>query len=95
MTQYLIQIMTMVKANIREIKARFSRYVEMAESGETVIVCKRNLPVARLCPIETTEVRAPVLGAAKGAGRILPSFHDPMAEEDLSLWEGRPDGQRE
>ncbi len=53
MTQYLIQFTTMVKANIHEIKVRLSKYVELAESGETVIVCKRNLPFAWICPIET------------------------------------------
>lgn len=85
----------MIRANIHEIKAKLSKYVQMVESGQTVMVCKRNLPVARICPIESQEVRVPVLGSAKGAGRILPSFHEPMAEDELALWEGASEGERE
>ena len=85
--------MTMIKANIHEIKARLSSYVEMAESGETVIVCKRNLPVARLCPIEDDKIQTPVLGSAKGEGRVLPSFYEPMDDDELALWEGGHRGE--
>ena len=79
----------MIKANIHEIKARLSSYVAMAESGEQVVICRRNLPVARICPVEAAEVRAPVLGSAKGEGRILPSFYEAVDNDELALWEGR------
>lgn len=34
--------------NIADLKARLSEFVELAESGQEVVVCRRNLPVARL-----------------------------------------------
>ena len=34
--------------NIADLKARLSEFVGMAEAGEEVLVCRRNLPVARL-----------------------------------------------
>ncbi len=41
--------------NIADLKARLSEYVERAESGEEVLVCRRNLPVARLVPLASVE----------------------------------------
>ncbi len=41
--------------NIADLKARLSEYVERAESGEEVLVCRRNLPVARLVPLAASE----------------------------------------
>jgi prevent-host-death family protein len=37
--------------NIADLKARLSEFVGMAEAGEEVLVCRRNLPVARLVPL--------------------------------------------
>jgi prevent-host-death family protein len=41
--------------NIADLKARLSEFVERAESGEEVFVCRRNLPVARLVPLFSAE----------------------------------------
>ena len=42
--------------NIADLKARLSEFVELAESGQEVVVCRRNLPVARLVAYaESTE----------------------------------------
>lgn len=38
--------------NIADLKARLSEFVELAESGQEVVVCRRNLPVARLVAYE-------------------------------------------
>lgn len=77
----------MIKLNIHEIKTQFSKYIERVEAGETVVVCKRNIPVAEIRRIESKNERLPVLGSAAGQGKILPSFYDPMPEKELRLWE--------
>ena len=41
----------MIKANVAEVKARFSHYLRLASSGEEVVVCDRNEPVARIVPL--------------------------------------------
>ena len=46
----------MIKLNINEIKTHFSKYIELVESGDTVIICKRNVPVAEIRPIEKKEI---------------------------------------
>ncbi len=79
--------MTMIKLNIHEIKAQLSKYIELVEGGETVIVCKRNVPVAEIRPIEKKEKRKPILGSAEGMGEIPGSFCEPMSEDEVRLWE--------
>lgn len=42
----------MKSAKVSELKARLSAYLAEVRLGETVIVCDRNTPVARLVPYE-------------------------------------------
>ena len=86
LAKYEVQYETM-KLNLHEIKDQFSKYIEMVESGETIIVCKRNIPVAEIRPIETKEKRIPVLGSASGKGVQLKKVVEPMPASELRLWE--------
>jgi antitoxin (DNA-binding transcriptional repressor) of toxin-antitoxin stability system len=81
----------MLKLNIHEIKSQLSKYIDMVEAGETVVVCKRNIPVAEIRAIEKKKKRTPILGSAAGLVDIKPSFYEPMTEEELADWEGGPD----
>lgn len=76
---------------LHEVKDQFSKYIEMVESGETIVVCKRNVPVAEIRPIEKKEKRTPVLGSAAGKHISLKSATQPMSEADLRSWEGDED----
>ena len=77
----------MIKLNIHEVKGQLSKYIEMVGAGETIVVCKRNIPVAEIRPIEKKQKRTPILGSAAGMGKILKSFREPMSQADLRLWE--------
>lgn len=44
--------MVMKLAKVSELKARLSAYLREVRRGETVVVCDRNTPVARLIPYE-------------------------------------------
>jgi prevent-host-death family protein len=52
--------------NIADLKARLSEFVGMAEAGEEVLVCRRNLPVARLVPLAAPGGPARKLSAIRG-----------------------------
>jgi prevent-host-death family protein len=81
--------MIMIRVNIHEIKAKLSHFIEMVEAGESVVVCRRNVPVAELRPLgREPDARRPQLGSAAGQGRILPGFDEPLTEDELVLWEG-------
>ena len=77
----------MKKINLYEIKTQLSRYIEMVEAGETVIVCKRNVPVAEIRPIAPKTRKRPELGWATGTYRISEEF-DRMSRTDRLSWEG-------
>ena len=42
----------MKSAKISELKARLSEYLACVRRGETVVVCDRNTPIARLVPYD-------------------------------------------
>src|SRR5215831_11919116 len=82
--------MTMIKLNLHQVKAQLSKYVEMVERGETVVICKRNVPVAEIRGIPTRKKKVPELGWAEGAFRVPRDFKE-MSQEELKQWEGGPD----
>ncbi len=43
--------MTMIHANVAEVKSRLSYYLRLAKSGERVMICERNKPIAELVPV--------------------------------------------
>ena len=57
--------------NINEIKTHFSSYLQKVAKGETVTICKRNVPIAEIRPIITKpNVKRPI-GLA---GKEYPDF---------------------
>lgn len=44
--------MVMKTAKVSELKARLSAYLAAVRRGETVVVCDRNTPIARLIPYQ-------------------------------------------
>jgi prevent-host-death family protein len=77
----------MVKLNLHEVKAQFSKYIEIVEAGETVVVCKRNEPVAEIRPIAKKQKKAPELGWADGTFRSPKDFNA-GSDEELVQWYG-------
>lgn len=73
--------------NVHEAKAHLSEYLAAVEAGETLIIARRNRPVAELRPIaaQRPKPRRPI-GLAKGMGHVGPEFFEPMSEEELADW---------
>lgn len=51
MWQKIVYNMTMIRANVAEIKARLSHFLRLAKAGEKVLICERNRPVAELVAV--------------------------------------------
>ncbi len=49
----------MKKARIAQLKNHLSRYLEHVRGGGTVLVLDRDLPVARIVPLQATPARGP------------------------------------
>jgi prevent-host-death family protein len=48
----------MKKAGIAELRNNLSRYLDHVRAGGTVVVCDRDMPVARIVPIDGGRARA-------------------------------------
>ncbi len=75
------------KVNIRDLKANLSALIERVEAGETIIVTKRNEPVAELRPISRRRA-FPVLGNPVIGVHVPSEFFDPLPEELLAAFDG-------
>ena len=80
----------MITINIHEAKANLSRYLAEVEKGTTVVVCKRNVPIAEIRPLpRKVRVRRPI-GLAKDKGVRLPdSFFEPLPAELIDPFLGK------
>ncbi len=81
----------MVAINVHEAKAHLSEYLARVEAGETVIIARRNKPVAKLVPVETEQEKLTPrpIGLAKGMGHVPPEFFEPLDDELLDIFEGK------
>ena len=74
--------------NVHEAKTHFSRLIDAAHAGETILVAKGGKPWARLVPLEQPRPRRQ---AGVLAGSItLPApelLLEPLPEEELAAWE--------
>ncbi|MGA7979376.1 MAG: type II toxin-antitoxin system prevent-host-death family antitoxin [Chromatiaceae bacterium] len=79
----------MKAVNVHEAKAHLSEYLAQVEAGETVLICRRNKPVAELRPIAAVRKEPRPIGLAKGVGHVPPAFFEPLDEELLELFDGK------
>lgn len=80
----------LMNVNIHEAKTHLSELLTKAEAGETVIIARRNKPIAKLVPItpEESERKPRPIGLAKGMGHVGSAFFDPLDDELLDLFDG-------
>lgn len=84
----MIHYRIMKRVNIHEAKARLSDLVDRVAEGETVIVCRRNVPVAELRPLPQVRHRRRPIGLVPGL-EVPPSFFEPLPEDLVAAFEGR------
>ena len=79
----------MIKVNVAEAKARFSAYLETVEAGETVVVCRRNVPIAEIRALPRRSQQPRPLGIDRGM--VVPArFFEPLPAALLDAFEGGP-----
>jgi antitoxin (DNA-binding transcriptional repressor) of toxin-antitoxin stability system len=79
----------MVRLNVHEAKTHLSRYLERIARGETILLCKRNVPVAEIRPLPARREEPRPIGLAKGRIKIPRSFFRPLPDEVIEAFEGR------
>jgi prevent-host-death family protein len=82
----------MIVINIAEAKAKLSEYLELAASGQRVLICKRNQPVAELRAVESPRTAPRPIGLAKGRISVPAAFFEPLPDDLMEGFEGVPPG---
>lgn len=73
--------------NVQEAKTHLSRLMDQAHGGQEIILAKSGKPYARLVPLAAeTSGRRP----GRIRGRLGDAFFEPLPEDELKAWEGRP-----
>ena len=87
---YMCHDMVMIKANLFQIKARLSEYVDRAVRGEHIVICRHNKPVAELRAVDDVRTEPRPIGPLPGRPTftIPTSFFEPLPPGELDLWEG-------
>ena len=79
----------MTKLNVHEAKTHLSEYLPRIEAGETIVLCRRNVPIAEIRPLPSVEPpRRPEIGFAKGTFTVPDEFFEPLPTELLDAFEG-------
>ena len=78
----------MIKLNIRQAKTHLSRYLKAIEAGETIVLCRHNVPIAEIRPLPKRRKAPRRLGTAKGKVAVPPEFFEPLPEEILRAFDG-------
>ena len=65
-------------ANIAELKSRLSEFLSFVEEGEEIEVRKRNIPIARVVPIQKNLPNRTRLGCGLGTAQAKGDLLEPM-----------------
>ena len=77
----------MIKLNIHQAKTHLSRYLKELKVGETLLLCRRNIPIAEVRSLPQQLQRERPLGLAEGRARIGKEFFDPLPKEVLNVFQ--------
>jgi len=80
----------MTEINVHEAKAHLSRYLKRAAKGETIVVCLRNKPFARIMPMPDGPRKRRPIGLDKGKFTVPDDINDPMPDWWLDEFENGP-----
>lgn len=80
----------MIQANINEIKSQLSKYLAAVMKGETVVIARRNVPIAEIRPLAARrQAERPIgKGPYERNYKLPDAFWDPLPEELLEVFGG-------
>ena len=80
----------MILLNVHQAKTHLSKYLDRLSKGETILLCKRNTPVAEIRAVPAARKTKRPIGLAKNKVKITKSFFKPLPDELLDAFEGKP-----
>jgi prevent-host-death family protein len=88
MTLSLVYCSTMKKVNINEAKTHLSALIDRVAEGESIVICRRNVPTAELRPLPKPRRRRRPIGLATGF-EVPASFFEPLPDDVVDSFDGR------
>jgi antitoxin (DNA-binding transcriptional repressor) of toxin-antitoxin stability system len=88
LTCYKVYYLIMLRINIYEARTHFSEYLKRLGAGETIILCKRNTPVAEMRGLPVRPGKRRPFGLAAGKVRVTKSFFEPLPEDVIASFRG-------
>jgi antitoxin (DNA-binding transcriptional repressor) of toxin-antitoxin stability system len=79
----------MIRLNVHEAKAHLSYYLQKLKRGETILLCRRNVPIAEIRPLPTRRKTKRQIGLAKGKFKVDRKFFEPLPSDILDSFYGR------
>jgi antitoxin (DNA-binding transcriptional repressor) of toxin-antitoxin stability system len=79
----------MIRLNIHQAKTHLSKYLARLKEGDTIVLCKRNVPIAEIRKINQPAKNKRSIGLFKGQIRIPKGFFEPLPDEILDSFEGK------
>jgi antitoxin (DNA-binding transcriptional repressor) of toxin-antitoxin stability system len=92
-TMSMVHREPMTQLNIHEAKTQLSKWLTAVERGETIILCRRNVPIAEIRPLTRPRSAPRPVGLALedyGPFDIPNAFFEPLPDEVLDAFEGGP-----
>jgi antitoxin (DNA-binding transcriptional repressor) of toxin-antitoxin stability system len=71
----------MISVNVQQAKTHLSEYLARIEAGETVTLCRRNVPVAEIRPLRPHSSQPRPIGLARDQVRVSAAFFEPLPED--------------
>ena len=87
MIKLMIYYRVMIKVNVAEAKLRLSSCLDRVQQGETVIICRRNVPIAELRPIPQSPAVQRPIGIDRGM-KVPDTFFEPLPDDVIDTFEG-------
>ena len=80
----------MLKVNIADAKAHLSSYLDRVAQGETIVLCRRNVPVAEIRPLAQRRTEERPVGTDPGRPRPVSRRVGDNSIELVDGWRGEP-----
>jgi prevent-host-death family protein len=85
---YLVYYLVVKKVNLYEAKVHLSALVDRVAEGESVLICRRNVPAAELRPVPKPRRTRRPIGLVPGF-TVPASFFEPLPADLIDAFEGR------
>lgn len=84
----MVHYTTMIKTNIHDAKTHLSEYLAKLGEGETIVLCKRNKPVAEIRLLPRQPAKRRPIGLAAATFSVPASFFEPLPEDVIRSFNG-------